>query len=124
MVKGIGTDIIEVGRIKNQIEKNNGLIESLFTKNEIEYCETFKHKQENYAARFAAKEAFFKAIGTGYRFGMAFTEIEISNDELGKPSLIAFGKTKEHIKKLGIQHIHVSLSHTKEYATATVIIEN
>ena len=70
------------------------------------------------------KEAFFKAIGTGYRNGLAFNHIEIANDDLGKPIIQLSGKTKEFIEQMNIKNIHLSISHTNEYATATVIIEN
>lgn len=77
MIFGIGIDIIEVERVKNQISKSNGFREKIFTEREIEYCESKKNKAQHYAARFAAKEAFFKAIGTGWRNGMAFNAIII-----------------------------------------------
>ncbi len=124
MIKGIGTDIIEVSRMKNQIERDKGFIDNIFTKKEIFYCENFKYKEQNYAGRFAAKEAFFKAIGTGCRNGLAFNHIEIINDDLGKPIIQLSGKTKGFIEQMNVKNIHLSISHTKEYATAIVIIEN
>jgi holo-[acyl-carrier protein] synthase len=122
MIIGIGTDIVEVARIAKSIEKV-AFKKRVFSKNEIVYCETKKNKAESFAARFAAKEAFFKALGTGWRNGMAFNEVEISNDTLGKPILQALGKTAKIIAKKGIKNIHVSLSHTGEIALATVILE-
>ena len=122
MIIGIGTDIVEVARIAKSIEKTS-FKEKIFSKIEIIYCETKKNKAESFAARFAAKEAFFKALGTGWRGGMAFNEVEIKNDELGKPTLNVLGKTAKIIAKNKIKTIHVSLSHTKETAMAMVVLE-
>ncbi len=123
MIIGIGTDIAEVHRIAKSIE-NISFKERVFSKNEIAYCETKTNKAENYAARFAAKEAFFKSIGTGWRGGMAFNEVEVINDELGKPTLNIVGQTAEIIKEKNITLIHVSLSHIKDVAMATVVLES
>ncbi len=122
MIIGIGTDIVEVARIAKSIEKI-GFKEKVFSKTEIIYCEKKNNKAENFAARFAAKESFFKALGTGWRGGMAFNEVEIQNDELGKPILNVFGKTAKIIAKKKIKTIYVSLSHTTETAIAMVVLE-
>ena len=123
MIYGIGTDIIEVNRIKKNIEKVSGLKTKLFTQKEIEYCESKRHSAEHFAARFASKEAFFKALGTGWRLGFAFTEIEILNNELGKPEITVSGKIKQFITENKITNIHISISHLKEIANAVVILE-
>ncbi|MBN1274215.1 MAG: holo-ACP synthase [Candidatus Aminicenantes bacterium] len=123
MIFGIGIDIIEVERINKQIMKETGFIEKIFTIKEREYCESHKNKAQNYAARFAAKEAFFKAAGTGWRGGMAFHEVEVINDELGKPRLNLYGKTRRFIESQGITNLHVSLSHIRDMASSIVIIE-
>ncbi len=123
MIFGTGIDIIEVDKVEKQISNNNGFTEKIFTKREIEYCESKKNKAQHYAARFAAKEAFFKAIGTGWRNGMAFNEIEILNNELGKPEILLHGKTKEFSEKQLINNIHVSLSHLKKIVTAIITLE-
>ncbi len=123
MIAGLGTDIIEVSRVKEQLLKDEGFAKNIFTSSEIEYCESKKNKAENYAARYAAKEAFFKALGTGWRYGMTFKEIEIKNDELGKPGIIVSGKVKEFINKTNVISIHVSLSHLKDIVNAIVILE-
>src|SRR4051794_13414777 len=107
MIIGIGTDIIEVERVKHKVESGKGFREKVFSKNEIEYCETQTFKAENYAARFAAKEAFFKALGTGWIGEMAFDEVEILKDELGKPYIFLRGKTKELADFKGIKTLHV-----------------
>ena len=122
MIIGIGTDIAEVARIAKSIE-NNSFKEKVFSKAEIVYCEGKVNKAESYAARFAAKEAFFKALGTGWSGGVAFNEVEVVNDELGKPSINVIGTTADLIKDRNIKNIHVSLSHIKEIAMATIILE-
>jgi holo-[acyl-carrier protein] synthase len=123
MIYGIGTDIIEVSRIKAVMDRDIGFRDKIFTPGEITYCETKRHKYENYAARFSAKEAFLKAIGTGWRFGVRFADIDIFHDELGKPHIRTTGVAKELTEQLLISKIHVSLSHLKEMATAIVILE-
>jgi holo-[acyl-carrier protein] synthase len=120
MITGIGTDIVETGRIAKAIEKEQGFRELVFSKNEIAYCESKTNKYQHYAARFAAKEAFFKAIGTGWKNGTAFNEVEIVNNENGKPELQLLGETAVTI---GLMKIHVSLSHVKSMATAVVVAE-
>jgi holo-[acyl-carrier protein] synthase len=123
MIYGIGTDIIEVPRIEKVMEKDIGFRDKIFSPGEIAYCETKRHKFENYAARFSAKEAFMKAIGTGWRFGIRFADIEVYHDEFGKPFIKLYGKAEELVKNEGISKIHVSLSHIKDVATAIVIVE-
>jgi len=124
MIYGIGTDLIEVERVKKSIEKISGFKEKIFRQSEISYCESKKNKFEHYAARFAVKEAYFKALGTGWRNGLAFNEIEVVNDELGKPEIELHGKAKDSAVKNKLKRIKVSISHIKETAIAFVIIEN
>jgi holo-[acyl-carrier protein] synthase len=123
MLEGLGLDIIEVERIAEKINKESGFREMVFSKTEIAYCESKTNKFEHYAARFAAKEAFFKALGTGWLKGTHFNEIEITNSESGKPSLVLLDETKKTLSPLGISKILVSLSHLKSIASAVVIIE-
>jgi holo-[acyl-carrier protein] synthase len=124
MIAGLGIDIVEVERIAEKIEKDNGFRELVFSANEITYCEGKTHKYEHYAARFAAKEAFFKALGTGWLNDTAFNEVEIINNEQGKPQIILSGLTNNTVNALGNFNIMVSLSHIKMTATSIVIIEN
>lgn len=121
MIKGIGTDIVEVERIRKAIEKPE-LKQKVFSAREIEYCEKDKTCQ-SFAARAAAKEAFFKALGTGWRDKMHINEVEILNDTLGKPYVELSGETLQVFTEKGGGEIHVSLSHIKEHAIAFVIIE-
>ncbi len=124
MIIGTGIDIIEVSRIEKALSRDIGFRDKIFTPLEIGYCESKRYKYENYAARFAAKESLLKAIGTGWRYGIRFADIEVWNDELGKPHIRLFGKAKEFFDSLSVSEIHVSLSHLKEMATAVVILES
>src|SRR5512137_2655120 len=106
MIYGIGTDIIEVARIEKVMQRDIGFRDKIFTPGEIAYCETKKHKFENYAARFSAKEAFMKAIGTGWRFGIRFADIDVYHDEYGKPLIRLTGKAEELALRERISKIH------------------
>jgi holo-[acyl-carrier protein] synthase len=124
MTFGVGIDIIEVSRIQKEISKEDGGFKTkVFTQGEITYCESQATKAQNYAARFAAKEAFFKALGSGWSNGYAWTDIEVSKDKAGKPYIITHGKVKSFLEQNQISNIHVSLSHVKETATAIVSLE-
>jgi holo-[acyl-carrier protein] synthase len=123
MILGIGTDMIEVKRIRDVMERDFGFREKIFTEGEISYCDKMKNKYQYYAARYAAKEAFMKALGTGWRFGISFADIDIYHDDLGKPFIRLSGKSEELAEQAGVTHIHVTLSHLKEIALSTVILE-
>ena len=123
MTSGVGIDMVEVERMAASIKKESGFREMIFSKAEIAYCETKKNKFEHYAARFAAKEAFFKALGTGWLENTLFNEVEIINTDNGKPELALLGSTLATINTMGIKKILVSLSHVKKIASAVVIIE-
>ena len=116
-----GTDIIEISRIKNDIEKiGDKFLDRVFTKREIQYCESKKiQKYQHYAARFAAKEAVFKAISYQIKdkYSISWKDIEIENDSQGRPKINIIGINLENI-----ENIDVSLSHCKEYAIANVTI--
>lgn len=117
-----GTDIIEIERIKESIEKTGvQFINRIYTKNEIEYCESKKNvKYQHYAARFAAKEAIFKAISKALdnKFSMEWKNFEILNDENGRPNVKFI-----NFKVEGLKEIDISISHCKQYAVATVVAE-
>lgn len=123
MIIGLGIDMIEVERIAAKINKNSGFREMLFSKGEIAYCEKKTNKFEHYAARFAAKEALFKALGTGWSEGTSFSEVEVTNTENGKPQLSFSGNTANIINAMQLSNILVSLTHLKSVASAVVIIE-
>ncbi len=116
-----GTDIIEIERIKDSIEEtNNKFLNRVYTEKEIEYCESKKiQKYQHYAARFAAKEAVFKAISIKLedKYSICWKDIEIINDSQGRPNVILQGNIQKNIEQ-----IDISLSHCKEYATANVVV--
>lgn len=115
--------MIEVERIAFSVGRNSGFREMVFSAQEIAYCESKAAPYQHYAARFAAKEAFLKAIGRGWDSGLALHEIEIVNESNGRPRLQLSGKTATALESLEIRNIHVSLSHLKSYASALVILE-
>lgn len=123
MITGIGLDVIEVERVAEKIQKEQGFRELVFAQEEINYCEPKAHKYEHYAARFAAKEAFFKALGTGWASGTSFNEIRILGDDSGKPEISFLGETAETLGHLNLTKIKISLSHLKNIAAAVVVIE-
>ena len=123
MITGLGIDIVEVERIEEKIRKDSGFRELVFSENEIAYCEGKTNKFEHYAARFAAKEAFFKALGTGWLNGTAFNEVEIINNEQGKPEIVLLDNTNATVHAMQFSNITVSLTHVKQTAAAVVIIE-
>lgn len=124
MIFGIGTDIIEVKRVEKIVASGRQYLETIFTEKEMEYCEANARKSEHFAVRYAAKEAFLKALGSGWRDGLAFSDIEIINDELGKPQVFLHGEVKRVYNHHQIQQTSISLSHTKEIAIAVIILEN
>ena len=124
MITGIGIDMVEVTRIEEKIGKEQGFRELVFSAAEIKYCEAATNKYEHYAARFAAKEAFFKALGTGWLSGTAFNEVEISHDDKGKPILMLLGETAGVIASMNLSVFSVSLTHLKTVASAVVVIEH
>ena len=123
MIAGIGIDIIEVARIKRVCEKNPEFCNKVFSEKEITYCESKADPGLSYAARFAAKEAFMKALGTGWNEEVAWKDIETEISEAGAPSLTIQGNTKKALEIRKIEVVHVSLSHEKEYAVACVVLE-
>lgn len=122
MIVGVGIDMIEVDRVMAKINKDNGFREMVFSKNEIDFCES-NLKDENYAGRFAAKEAFLKATGWGLLLGNNLSDIEIEGDDHGKPSIRLRGEFQMRAEQNGWDKIHVSISHLKQIACAVVIIE-
>lgn len=123
-IVGIGLDAIETARINRLImTKGDAFALRVFTPSEIAYCESKKNKAQHYAARFAAKEALMKALGTGKQFGLSWQEIEVYNDALGKPGIKLSGRALELARERGVGAIHLSLTHLKEMAIAVVILE-
>lgn len=123
MIAGNGIDVVDVSRIADKLAKGSTFRDKVFSKHEIEYCEKCALPAESYAARFAAKEAFLKATGKGLLLGYELSEIEIRNDEDGKPFIRLSGNFLAFFSENGWKSIHVSLSHTSTTACAFVIIE-
>ena len=120
---GAGIDLIEISRINKSI-KNKNFIDRIYSKSEIQKARSLKNKSSFFAKRFAAKEAFSKAIGTGFSEGISFKEISVVNNIKGKPIIKLSGKTKNIVlKKIKKAKVHLSLSDEKKYAIAMVIIE-
>ena len=124
MIIGLGVDIAEVTRVREAIERHGErFLNRVFTPLEIAYCRRHKNCDERFAARFAAKEAGMKAIGTGWRNGVTWRDFEVANAGSGRPGLKLTGKALEIYQKLGAKNIALSLTHTPEYAMAQVIVE-
>lgn len=125
MIYGIGTDIVAVDRFQRFIDAgNSALMERLFTPAERSGCERRKDAASCLAARFAAKESFLKALGTGLRDGISWLDMEVSNDTLGKPELLLSGKAAEQFKAKELIKVHLSLSHDSGSAIAMVVLES
>src|SRR6202171_3189121 len=125
MIVGSGIDIAEVPRIRAAIERfGERFLQRIFTAGEIRYCDSKANRVERYAARFAAKEAAMKALGTGWNHGGRWRDIEVWRPPGGGPTLTFPGKAAEFAARLGTANIALSLSHTPEQAIAQVILEN
>ncbi|HEY4492839.1 MAG TPA: holo-ACP synthase [Acidobacteriota bacterium] len=123
MTLGTGTDIIQVKRIADAIERyGDRFVRRIFTALEIEYCSARKTAALHYAGRFAAKESAFKAMQHGWG-DVKWTDVEIYNEPSGAPKLNFYGKAAEIVKSLNVTRSYVSISHIEEYATAIVILE-
>ena len=124
MILGTGVDLAEVPRIRAAIERHGGrFIERIYTPPEIAYVERKANRFERYAARFAAKEAGMKAIGTGWKRGVTWRDFEVVNLPSGRPTLRLHGVASEIAQQLGVRQISLSLTHTAELGMAHVILE-
>ena len=124
MILGSGVDLCEVHRIEATVARHGRrFLERVFTEREIAYADSKANRFERYAARFAAKEAGMKALGTGWRGGIAWRDFEVVNLPTGRPTLRFHGRAAEIAEKLGVRHIAISLTHTKEQALAMVVLE-
>jgi holo-[acyl-carrier protein] synthase len=123
MILGIGTDLLDVARMTAELEREKGgLLDSAFTPSEIRFCEERRYPARHFAARFAAKEAFLKALGGAGTPG-AFLEVEVEREGDGPPRLVLHGRLREAAARLGVERVHVSLSHTNALASASVVLE-
>lgn len=116
---GIGTDIIECLRIAQMIERHGELfINRVYTKHEIQYCQSRKLATQHFAGRWAAKEAILKALGTGWRRGISWRDMEIRNEPGGRPTVALRGGARDVVEQLGITEMLISISHCRSHATA------
>lgn len=124
MILSIGVNIIEVYRIRESIARTPRFAERVYTAAEREYCESKGvAAAQSYAARFAAKEAFLKALKTGWRGKITWHDIEVVSDEDGVPDLVITGEAAAILKERGADRVHISLSHTTDHAVAQVLLE-
>ena len=124
MIYGIGIDLVENDRLEKIIKKwGDKFLNKIFSKGEILYCTRHAQSSIHFGARFAAKESFLKALGLGLGGGVKLSDIEVINDETGKPALKLNGTARTQIEKRNVTNIHLSLTHTKKYATAVVLLE-
>jgi holo-[acyl-carrier protein] synthase len=125
MIVGTGIDIVEVPRVAQSIERfGERFLNRVFTAAEIRYCQPKANRVERFAARFAAKEAAMKAIGTGMRGGVSWQDFEVGREPGGRPTMVFHGKAAQVAQALGVRRTHVSVSHTEGHAIAYVILED
>jgi holo-[acyl-carrier protein] synthase len=125
MILGLGTDLVEVVRIRHSISRyGERFLTRVFTERERGYAASKANSAERFAARFAAKEAGMKAIGTGWNRGVRWKDFEVVNQPSGRPTLQLSGIAQEIASRLGVQRISISLTHTAEMAFAVVVLED
>jgi len=125
VIVGTGIDLVEIGKLRAAMERRGDRLRNrIFTPAEVRYCDGRPNPYQHYAARFAAKEALFKAIGTGWSGGVGWRDAEVRNRTNGKPDLLLSGKALEVARQLGAARFRISLSHTDRYAVAQVILED
>ncbi len=121
-IVGIGTDIVECLRIGRMVEQHGELfLTRVYTPREIRYCQNRKHSTEHFAGRWAAKEAILKCLGTGWRRGLCWTDLEIRNDSQGKPRVVLRGAARDQAEQMRISEVLITISHCRAYATASAI---
>ena len=124
MVVGVGTDLIEISRIERSIRRfGERFLRRVYTQREIAYCQRKKNAAESFAARFAAKEAGAKALGTGISRGVNWLELEVAREMSGKPRLELSGRAAEMAQALGVTRTSLSLTHSRDVALAVVVME-
>jgi len=125
MIVGTGIDIAEVHRIRQSIERfGDRFLQRIYTAGEIRYCDSKANRFERYAARFAAKEAAMKALGTGWNYGVRWRDCEVTRMSGGRPTMTFHGKAGEFAAQLGVKNAALSITHTSEQAIAQLILEN
>jgi holo-[acyl-carrier protein] synthase len=121
-ILGIGTDIVECLRIAQMVERHGELfITRVYTPLEIEYCQSRKQATQHFAGRWAAKEAVLKALGTGWRRGISWRDVEIRNLRTGSPTISLYGGARDYMEQAGIAQVLISISHCRSHATAYAV---
>src|SRR5918911_165448 len=124
MIVATGIDMVEIARIEDVFARRGPRFrDRVFTASEIAYCESRAARMESYAARFAAKEAAMKALGTGWGDGVGWHDIEVQRSPAGVPSLVFYGRALQRLNQLGARRTHLSLTHSRDFALAQVILE-
>ena len=122
MAAGIGVDMLEIARMERVIKRRPSFLKRVFTDEERAYCDSCARPAEHYAARFAAREAVLKALGTGFSEGIGFKDVSVTNDEWGKPIAVLSGRATEVAAERGVQEVALSLSHTRDVAVANAVL--
>jgi holo-[acyl-carrier protein] synthase len=119
---GIGTDIVECLRIAQMVERHGELfIARVYTQQEIQYCQSRRQATQHFAGRWAAKEAVLKALGTGWRRGISWRDVEVRNERSGSPVVTLYGGARDYMEQQGISQILISISHCRSHATAYAV---
>jgi holo-[acyl-carrier protein] synthase len=125
MVIGIGTDLLEIARIAQSIDRfGERFLERIFTPLEIEYCRSKRTSAESFAARFAAKEAAAKALGTGIDRDVTWLELEVRRGPTGRPTMQLAGRAAQRARELGVARVSLSITHSRQFALAFVVMED
>ena len=125
MIVGSGIDLVEIGRIQQSMDRYGGrFLDRIYTRAEQAYCLRKRNSAESFAARFAAKEAGAKALGTGISFGVGWLEIEVVREASGRPNIQFHGRAADIATRLGVTHAALSITHTADHAMASVLLEN
>ena len=122
MAASIGVDMLEIARMERVIKRRPSFLKRVFTDEERAYCNSCARPAEHYAARFAAREAVLKALGTGFAEGIGFKDVSVTNDEWGKPIAVLSGRAAEVAAERGVQEVALSLSHTRDVAVANAVL--
>jgi len=122
MAASIGVDMLEIARMERVMKRRPSFLRRVFTDEERTYCESFARPAEHYAARFAAREAVLKALGTGFSGGIGLKDVSVANDESGRPIAVLTGRAAEIAAEQGVQEVALSLSHTHDVAVANAVL--
>jgi holo-[acyl-carrier protein] synthase len=122
MIVGLGTDIVEIARIGQMIERHGELfLQRVYTEEEIRYCQQRKESMQHYAGRWAAKEAVMKTLGTGFTRGVGWQDIEVASRRSGQPIIVLRGGARDFAAQIGVDEILITISHCRTFATATAV---